>query len=74
MAWDKGDRVEWDWGEGIATGQVDEIFNQKVKRTLKGSEVTRNGTKEDPALLIVQEDGTEVLKLSSEVRAARPAD
>ena len=38
-------------------------FEQKVTRTLKGSDVTRNGSTDDPALLIEQDDGTEVLKL-----------
>ncbi|HCT34393.1 MAG TPA: DUF2945 domain-containing protein, partial [Sulfitobacter sp.] len=32
-------------------------------------EVTRNGSDDDPALLIEQDDGDEVLKLSSEVEA-----
>jgi len=36
-------------------------FEQKVTRTLKGSDVTRNGSTDDPALLIEQDDGTEVL-------------
>lgn len=63
-----GDQVEWDWGNGTGTGKVQKTYTQKVTRTLKGSEVTRNGSKDDPALLIEQEDGDEVLKLSSEVR------
>ena len=33
-------------------------------------EITRNGTDDDPALLIEQEDGTRVLKLRSEVSRA----
>ena len=33
------------------------------------SEVTRNVSDDDPALLIEQDDGDEVLKLSSEVEA-----
>ena len=39
-------------------------------RSLKGSEITRNGTPEDPALYIEQEDGDGVLKLASEVERA----
>ena len=70
MAKNKGDRVEWDWGRGTASGKVVETFQREVKRTLQGSEIKRNGSKDDPALLIRQEDGGEVLKLASEVRAA----
>ena len=62
-----GDRVRWHWGSGTATGTVRETFDRKVSRTLKGSEITRNGSPEDPALYIEQEDGDGVLKLASEV-------
>lgn len=64
----KGDKVAWDWGNGTATGTVHKTYSRKTTRTLKGSKVTRNGTKDDPALYIEQEDGDGVLKLSSEVR------
>jgi len=46
---------------------VDEVFEKSVTRTIKGTEVTRNGSSDDPALLIKQEDGDKVLKLKSEV-------
>ena len=45
-------------------------YERKVTRKLKGSEVTRNGSKDDPALYIEQEDGDGVLKLASEVKTA----
>ncbi|KLI62955.1 DUF2945 domain-containing protein [Aurantiacibacter marinus] len=62
--------VQWDWGNGTAKGQITERFERDVTRTLKGSEVTRNGSEDDPAYLIKQEDGDEVLKLGSELKAA----
>lgn len=65
----EGDRVEWDWGDGTGTGTVQKTYTQKITRTLKGTEVTRDGSEDDPALFIEQEDGDEVLKLASEVRA-----
>jgi len=40
-----------------------------VTRTLKGSEVTKDGTEDNPAYLIKQEDGDEVLKRGSELSA-----
>ncbi len=66
----EGDKVEWDWGDGTATGTVKSSFAEKTTRTIKGSEVTRNGSKDDPALYIEQADGDTVLKLASEVRKA----
>lgn len=64
----KGQTVTWDWGQGTASGEVVDRFTRKVTRTLKGSEVTRDGSGKDAALLIRQDDGDEVLKLESEVR------
>ncbi|RKS53603.1 hypothetical protein BC962_1856 [Gillisia mitskevichiae] len=63
----KGSNVKWKWGSGEAKGKVIETFSEKVTRTIKGSEITRNGEEGDKALLIEQEDGDEVLKLESEV-------
>ncbi|MCX8226035.1 MAG: DUF2945 domain-containing protein [Sulfitobacter sp.] len=65
----EGTKVKWDWGQGTSSGTVQQTFTKSVTRTLKGSEVTRNGSDDDPALLIEQDDGDEVLKLSSEVEA-----
>ncbi len=68
MALRNGSKVEWDWGKGTATGKIVETFHRKVTLTLKGAEVTRNATDEDPAYRIAQDDGDEVLKSSSELR------
>ncbi len=69
----KGAKVSWNWGKGQGSGKVKEIFKEKVSRTIKGSEITRNGSPADPALLIVQDDGDEVLKLQSELAAGASA-
>jgi hypothetical protein len=61
--------VEWEWGNGTASGQIKERFEREVTRTLKGSEVTKDGTEDNPAYLIKQEDGDEVLKRGSELSA-----
>ena len=66
----EGTEVAWDWGNGTATGKVEERHTSKITRTIKGSEITRDGSEDDPALVIVQEDGDKVLKLKSEVRRA----
>ena len=66
----KDQYVAWSWGNGTAKGQVKERFERDVERTLKGSTVKKNGTEDNPAYLIKQEDGDEVLKLGSELEAA----
>lgn len=63
----KGSSVSWDWGNGTAEGKVQEIHRESITKTIKGNEVTRKGTEDNPAYLIQQEDGTEVLKLRSEL-------
>ncbi|MPR33581.1 DUF2945 domain-containing protein [Salmonirosea aquatica] len=67
MSYQKGDHVAWSWGKGTAMGTVREKFTQKVTRTIKGSEITRNATDDEPAYLIEQEDGDEILKSESEL-------
>lgn len=64
-----GQHVRWNWGSGTATGQIAERFERDVTRTLKGSEITRNGDSDNPAYLIKQDDGDEVLKLGNELQA-----
>lgn len=66
----KGQTVTWDWGGGTATGKIKDRFTRKVTRKIKGSEITRNGDADNPAYLIEQEDGDEVLKLASELKSA----
>lgn len=63
----KGSSVKWKWGSSEATGKVIDTFSEKITKTIKGSEITRIGEQGNKALLIVQEDGDEVLKLESEV-------
>ena len=68
--YDKGDRVEWDWGQGSGQGRIAEVHTSKVTRTIKGSDITRNASADEPAYLIEQEDGDRVLKSASELRRA----
>ena len=70
----KGDRVEWSWGNGTATATVTERFTSDVTRTIKGSEITRHASKDEPAYLLEQEDGAQVLKSGSELSKAGSGD
>ncbi len=63
----KGQTVTWSWGNGTAEGKIEERFDRRVQRTIKGSKVVKNGTKDNPAYLIEQDDGTKVLKRGSEL-------
>lgn len=65
-----GTKVEWDWGEGTATGTISERFTDDVERTIKGNTVKREASGETPAYLIKQDDGDRVLKSHSEIRKA----
>jgi len=69
MAMRKGSKVSWTWGAHEAHGKIIERFTSKVTRTLKGSEVTREASTKEPAFLIEQEDGDQVLKSRSELKA-----
>ena len=66
----KGTEVSWSWGQGTASGTIAEVHTEKVTRKTKGSEITRNGSDDNPAYVIEQDDGTTVLKLDSEVDRA----
>ncbi|WP_022925137.1 DUF2945 domain-containing protein [Serinicoccus marinus] len=70
MAIRTGTTVRWEWGDSHAEGTVTEVHHDKVSRTTKGNTVTRNGSDDDPAYVIEQDDGTTVLKLRSEVERA----
>jgi hypothetical protein len=64
----KGTKVSWKWGRSTAEGKVAEVHKEKVSRKSKGETITRNGSEDDPAYVIEQEDGTTVLKLRSELQ------
>jgi hypothetical protein len=66
----KGTKVSWKYGTGTATGKIESVHKESITRKLKGSDITRNGTDDDPALIIVQDNGDKVLKLQSEVKTA----
>ena len=67
MAIRSGTRVSWTWGSARAEGTVAAVHHDTVTRTIKGSEITRHGSDDDPAYDIEQDDGSRVLKLRSEV-------
>ena len=65
--YDEGSKVKWKWGNGYGHGVIKSSFTEKTTRKIDGSEVTRDGTQDNPAYYITVEDGNNVLKLHSEV-------
>jgi hypothetical protein len=64
----KGTRVSWRWGAHTAKGRVSRVFERDVTRTIRGAEVKRHASPDEPAYMIEQEDGARVLKSHSELR------
>lgn len=65
----KGQSVSWKFGSGTAHGKVAERFDRRVQRTIEGSKIVKNGTADNPAYLVEQEDGGRALKRGSELSA-----
>lgn len=66
----EGTKVEWDWGNGTGTGEIETVYTKKTTRKIKGNEVTRDASEDEPAYYIKQDDGDAVLKSHSEVTKA----
>ena len=65
----EGTKIEWDWGNGTATGKVKEAFTERVERTIDGNKVVRKADEDDPAYLIdVDDNENDALKSHSELR------
>lgn len=62
-----GDRVSWDWGSGRGAGEVVERYTSKVTKTIKGTDVVRDASEDEPAYLVEQDDGDQVLKSAGEL-------
>ena len=63
-----GDSIAWRWGNGLAEGTVKSIYNEPTTIESRGKLVKRNGTADNPALVIVHASGNDVIKLASEVQ------
>lgn len=67
---DTGTEVTWRWGQGEGSGTITEVDTERVEKTLAGSQITRNADDDNPAYLLEQDDGAQVLKSSSELSPA----
>ncbi len=64
----KGDDVTYKWGKGTVEGEVTNVHTEDVEKTIKGSKVTREASKSEPAVEIKTDKGGKVLKSTSEVK------
>ncbi|KAH7128872.1 hypothetical protein EDB81DRAFT_888650 [Dactylonectria macrodidyma] len=63
----KGDTVSWPWGAGHPEGEVLDVKEQKTTITTKrDNQVSRKGTKDDPAV-IIDTGKSKAIKLSHEL-------
>jgi hypothetical protein len=63
-----GDHVAWRWANGVAEGVIREIRTESTVIESKGKRIVRNGTPDNPAIIIAHTSGTPVLKLMSEIQ------
>lgn len=63
-----GDRVKWGYSNRVAEGKVESIHDEPTEIICKGKCVKRDGSKDNPALIIMHKSGDDVLKLMSEVQ------
>lgn len=64
----QGDKVAWKWANGIAEGTVKSVHTESTTIESKGKIITRNGTKDNPAVVISHKSGNDVIKLASELQ------
>jgi len=62
------DYVAWEWGNGLAQGKVKSVHTEPTTTKGKHKNTTRNGTHENPAVVIEHKSGNDVIKLASELQ------
>jgi len=65
-----GDYVVWQWAGSIAHGEVQEVHESRVEIESRGKRIARNGSHDNPAIIIQHKNGSQVLKLASELQKA----
>jgi hypothetical protein len=62
-----GIKVQWRWMGRFIDGVVRDVYYVSVSRTIKGKNIKRKGSKENPAYLVESSAGNLALKLKSEL-------
>ncbi|MCJ8211448.1 DUF2945 domain-containing protein [Mucilaginibacter sp. RS28] len=63
----KGDKVTWNWGKGEGEGTIEKKTEKTVEKKIKGADVKRKASKEEPAYEIKTSKGSKVIKSESEL-------
>ena len=63
MKYKVGTKIEWKWLGRSIQGIVKEVFTEPVTKTIKGKNIKRNGSVENPAYLVESSVGNLALKL-----------
>ena len=71
MKYKVGTKIEWKWLGRSIQGIVKEVFTEPVTKTIKGKNIKRNGSVENPAYLVESSVGNLALKLHSELSPAK---
>jgi len=66
-----GDSVAWKWGNGLAEGIIKSVHTKPTEIMSKGTRVKRNGSVDNPAVIIEHKSGNDVLKLASELQGTK---
>lgn len=64
----KGDHVAWKNGAATAHGTVRKVTPHRVTETIKGKDITRNGTEGNPAVEVRSDKGGTALHKASELK------
>lgn len=65
-----GVRVAWIWDGRTVEGVIRKVFTHRLERTMNGSTVTRAADKRNPAYLIEQDGGLNILINHSQLQLA----
>ena len=69
-----GDWVVWQWFGSIAQGEVINVVAERSEIESAGKRIVRNGTPDNPAVIIRHKSGNNVLKLASELKPTQNQD
>ncbi len=70
VAYQPGSRVRWADGGQLVQGIIRKVFTHRLERTMNGATVTRPANKRNPAYLIEQECGAQLLLNHNELMPA----
>ncbi|SJX62305.1 uncharacterized protein SRS1_21010 [Sporisorium reilianum f. sp. reilianum] len=69
----EGENVSWQWGSQHPKGTVKEVNDEGAEaKTKKGNTISKDGSAEDPAVVIETTSGNNAVKNASEIDGVKP--